>query len=178
MIKAIPNILSVMRIFLSCSLLFIFQNKVGFIIVYVSAGLTDVLDGFIARKYKMESKLGAKLDSIADLIFYSILLAIFFIWYQPILLEYKWLILAILLIRVWSIIFGIIKYRNAIFIHTIANKAAGLMLFCIPIYLKLSPSLVFILIALIISIISALEESMIIMLFKNVEPNRKSIFFS
>lgn len=177
MIKTIPNTLTVMRIFLSFSLPLIFQYRFGFIIVYICAGLTDILDGFIARKYKMESKLGAKLDSLADLVFYCILLIIFFIWYRPILLEYKWPILAILLVRVWSIIFGLIKYKKAIFIHTLANKSAGLLLFCVPIYLKLTSSPFFILTALIVSIVSALEESMIIMFSKNIDANRKSIFF-
>ena len=40
-----------------------------FWILYLCSGLTDILDGFLAGKLHQESALGAKLDSIADLVF-------------------------------------------------------------------------------------------------------------
>ena len=36
-----------------------------FLTIYVLTGISDVLDGAIARKYTTTSELGAKLDSIA-----------------------------------------------------------------------------------------------------------------
>ena len=45
-----------------------------FFAVYTITGLTDVLDGWLARKTGTESDFGAKLDSIADLLFYTIML--------------------------------------------------------------------------------------------------------
>lgn len=41
----------------------------GFYGVYIAAGFSDMIDGTIARKTGTESAFGAKLDSIADLIF-------------------------------------------------------------------------------------------------------------
>ena len=35
-------------------------------VLFAIASLTDWLDGYIARKYKMETKLGAVLDPLAD----------------------------------------------------------------------------------------------------------------
>jgi len=45
-----------------------------FLILYVICGLSDVLDGIIARKTNTTSNFGAKLDTIADFIFVTILL--------------------------------------------------------------------------------------------------------
>ena len=42
--------------------------------IYTFAGLTDVLDGWLARKTGRASEFGARLDSVADLLFYSVLL--------------------------------------------------------------------------------------------------------
>ena len=42
--------------------------------IYTITGVTDVLDGAIARKYGTTSEKGAKLDSIADLLFYTLIL--------------------------------------------------------------------------------------------------------
>ena len=37
--------------------------------LYLAAGLTDILDGFLARKMHWETALGAALDGIADFVF-------------------------------------------------------------------------------------------------------------
>lgn len=67
----IPNILTIIRIFLVPVYLFVFytveKNRILYAgTIYILAGLTDVLDGYIARKYNMISKVGAALDPLAD----------------------------------------------------------------------------------------------------------------
>lgn len=73
-ILTIPNILTVCRIVGSIGLLsFIAKNGIQdrALVVGTTAvlGITDVLDGFIARHFHMESKLGGVIDPIADKIF-------------------------------------------------------------------------------------------------------------
>ena len=46
--------------------------------VYAITALTDLLDGFLARKYHWESDLGAKLDGFADITLILSMLAIVF----------------------------------------------------------------------------------------------------
>lgn len=67
MLKNTANILSISRIMLLPALFFTYGNALLFTLIYLACGLSDVLDGYIARKTKSESTLGAKLDSIADL---------------------------------------------------------------------------------------------------------------
>lgn len=63
------NVLTSMRIALSGVLLLLEPLGTAFCCVYVLAGLTDMLDGPIARKTGTDSRVGAVLDSAADLIF-------------------------------------------------------------------------------------------------------------
>ena len=67
--KHIPNILSASRISLCLPLLLADAMTLPFWVLYLIAGLTDMLDGFLARRWRVESKLGAKLDSLADFVF-------------------------------------------------------------------------------------------------------------
>jgi phosphatidylglycerophosphate synthase len=62
MASYVPNMLSVLRIILSVILISYRPVSIVFIVVYIAIGITDVLDGIIARKFGYESDLGAKLD--------------------------------------------------------------------------------------------------------------------
>ncbi len=67
----LPNIISIFRILLIpviIAFLFIdFNNHYYFALgLYLIGMLSDLLDGYIARKYKLESKLGRFLDPLAD----------------------------------------------------------------------------------------------------------------
>ena len=67
--KYLPNIITIIRIPLSIAMLLVTPFSMFFWIFYLSCGLTDIIDGFLARKLHQESKFGAKLDSISDFIF-------------------------------------------------------------------------------------------------------------
>lgn len=65
----IPNILSFFRILLIPLIVWLYyvQKQYGLTIaVLVLSGLTDIVDGFIARKFNMISDVGKILDPIAD----------------------------------------------------------------------------------------------------------------
>ena len=98
---------------------------------YIYCGLSDILDGFLARKYKITSEFGAKIDSIADMIFvFGSILKIIPVIEIPIAI-YIWITI-IILIKVFNIILGYIQYKKLTLLHTIANKITGFVLFIIP----------------------------------------------
>ena len=68
MLKHIPNILTILRfIFIPIILYFIFTgNYILGIIFFTISGITDVLDGFIARKFNLVSNFGKLMDPLAD----------------------------------------------------------------------------------------------------------------
>jgi len=66
------NILTLLRIPLAIVFLLFLDNIPALLIILIIAGITDILDGWIARKYKRAGKLGAILDPICDKFFYVI----------------------------------------------------------------------------------------------------------
>ena len=66
--SALANALTISRIILSVALLALPALSPIFLAVYALAGTTDMLDGLLARRAGTVSELGAKLDSIADLV--------------------------------------------------------------------------------------------------------------
>ena len=67
--KQIPDLLSMSRIVLCLPLLLVDAMTLSFWVLYLIAGLTDILDGYLARRWCVESKFGARLDSLADFVF-------------------------------------------------------------------------------------------------------------
>ena len=67
--KHLPNVISILRIAGSFSLLFCDVRGWPFWTLYVLCGLSDISDGWLARKLHAESKTGAALDSVSDLLF-------------------------------------------------------------------------------------------------------------
>ena len=130
------NIITVIRILCSITLLFVSPFSKSFYALYITAGLSDMLDGPVARKTGTTSTFGSKLDSIADIIFVTASL----IKLLPILNIEKWLyvwISLIAVIKVINIVSGLIMYKRIIFLHTILNKITGLLAFILPLTLPI-----------------------------------------
>lgn len=129
------NFITIIRIICSIVLLFVPNFSICFYTIYITAGISDMLDGFVARKTKTISELGAKLDSIADVIFVVVCL----IKILPCLQIQCWLwiwILAISSIKLANIISGIILQKKIIMPHTVANKIIGFNLFMMPLFMR------------------------------------------
>ena len=64
----IINGLTIFRLFLGLPIIFLLINGINdiFILLIILGGLSDFLDGYFARKYKIQSVFGAKLDPLAD----------------------------------------------------------------------------------------------------------------
>lgn len=75
----IPNMLTIIRIILVPIFVgtFFLISKWVALVVFIIAGITDALDGFIARKYNMQTELGAVLDPFADKLMLMSVLTVF-----------------------------------------------------------------------------------------------------
>lgn len=135
--KHLPNIITSARIIGAICLLFtdvsVDMNN-PFWIIYLLCGITDMIDGYLARKLHVESKQGAILDSIADLCFVVCCAWKLF----PILILDKWMwiwIVIIALIKIINQISALVVHDKFVFPHTNANKFTGLSLFVsVPMY--------------------------------------------
>ncbi|WP_090201763.1 CDP-diacylglycerol--glycerol-3-phosphate 3-phosphatidyltransferase [Yoonia tamlensis] len=78
----LPNILTILRLAAApgVAIMFLYFNRPWAdwfaLVLFVSAALTDFLDGYLARLWKQESKLGAMLDPIADKVMVIIALVV------------------------------------------------------------------------------------------------------
>ena len=130
-IATVANVVTCIRIICGVILLFCRPFSQRFYLVYMIGGLSDILDGFIARRLKTESELGARLDTIADIVFaIAVLVKVLNGVYVPL-----WLIIWIICIAVIkcvNIISGIVISGHFVTEHTLLNKACGVLLFAVP----------------------------------------------
>ena len=173
--KYLPNTLSIVRIFLAFGLLFINSKSLGFIVVYLLCGLSDVADGYIARKFGFESFLGAKIDFLADFILVGVILFIFIPIINPPIGIISWMIV-IALIKFLAVSINYIKYGRLVIIHTYGNKIMGVYIFILPILILFSQNLLFLGIGCGLGTLVAVEELLIGIVSKKLELNKKSIF--
>lgn len=127
------NLITSCRILLSL-LLFFPALSPGFYGLYLAAGLSDMLDGFVARRTNSASPLGAKLDSMADVVFLSVCL----IRLLPVLALPVWLwvwVGLIALLRLVNVVSGFVRRKKLVLLHTSANKLTGALLFLLPLSL-------------------------------------------
>lgn len=173
--RNIPNLITITRILGTTALVFIKPFSKLFFIIYFICGISDVLDGMIARKMNLVSKKGQILDSIADFFLVIVLLFIFVPNFKFSLLDIYWVVI-IAVIRLTSLGVGFIRYKQLTFLHTYANKLTGLALFCFPfMYVILGLYTTTILVCFIASI-SAIEELIINTISKKLCRDIKSIF--
>ena len=129
--KHIPNIITFSRILGSILLLFFPVFSLGFYITYVFCGLTDMIDGTIARKIGSAGNFGATLDTIADLIFMlSAFAKIFPRLFIPAYILIWTSVIAI--IKTSTFIFSFVRRKNPHFLHSTMNKIVGAVLFIFP----------------------------------------------
>ena len=127
----IANIITVSRILFSLCLFAISPSSPPFAVLYLLCGITDVLDGFLARKLHTQSKAGEKLDSIADLFF----AAVYAVKVLPGLYLPVWVLIwtaIIALIKFFGILKGIKQKQGLYIAHSFLNKLTGFLIFVLP----------------------------------------------
>lgn len=173
--KAIPNYISLSRIIFSLILIYIKPLSVAFYAIYIICGFSDIMDGFIARKTGTASRLGAKLDSMADMIMVSVLLVVLYPIVNPATEIVIWII-SIAIIRLASMVVAMKKYKTFASIHTYGNKITGIVLFIFPICIPYINTTLLIYIICVLASISATEELIIQLTSSQLQLNKKSIF--
>lgn len=133
--RLIANIMTVGRMVIALLLFLTETFSIPFYVLYILCGQTDMADGFVARKTHTESQLGAKLDSIADIVF----VVVSSIKILPMVHFKTWIwiwIAVIALIRLINMVVGYICQNRVVMLHTAANKITGLLLFILPIAMR------------------------------------------
>ena len=129
------NIITFVRILCSIAILFCPVFSVAFYSLYITAGLTDMIDGWVARKTNTVSESGAKLDTVADFVFVVVCL----VKLLPTMDFPSWLYVwigIISFIKIINIVSGYVIQKQFVTIHSLMNKVTGLLLFILPLTLS------------------------------------------
>ena len=133
MLVSPANVLTSMRISLSGVLLLLKPLSAAFYCVYALAGLTDMLDGAVARKTGTESRAGEMLDSAGDLVFAAAALVCLLPIYKEEIPFWLWAAVAfVIYLKVKNAIAGCFMQGKIVTMHTALNKLTALALFALP----------------------------------------------
>lgn len=157
LMKHLPNAISALRFLGAVCLLFFGVESCAFWFIYCVCGISDMVDGYLARKIGCESKTGALLDSLADLVF--VVCCCFKL--IPALAFPKWLWVwggVIVATKIINQISALVMFKKCVFPHTIANKVTGVLLFVgVPLTLFLESIVPMVIIA-VVATFAAVQE--------------------
>ncbi len=128
--KQIPNALSALRIAAIPVLLGLawFGHATVFLWLLAAAFITDIADGYIARRFHFTSELGAKLDSWADLLLYMALpFATWWLWPEIVLHELPF-VAAGVSCYIGPIMLGWLRYGRLTSYHTWVAKLTAILM--------------------------------------------------
>lgn len=140
---------------------------------------TDLIDGPLARKYKVTSKAGAYMDSIGDDLTILAGIAGTFIFKPEFLYREKFIILVLLALFVLQIIAALYRYGKISSFHTLLAKVAAILQGSFLILLFFLPEPVYPLFyaASLITLLDLVEEIILVILLEKWEANVKGIFW-
>ena len=125
------NVITDIRIACGLSLFFCAPFSKWFYLIYLLGGVSDVLDGYVARRTGAETEFGAKLDTAADVVFFAaVLIAMMKAVRFPLWLT-VWII-GIAVIKCVNVISGFVLCKRFVAAHTAANRLCGILFFIIP----------------------------------------------
>lgn len=145
------------RIVLSLPLLFIPLTSAWFYAIYLICGLSDMIDGTVARRTNSASEFGARLDTVSDLVFMTVAL----IRFLPHLHIPVWLwiwIGVIAMMKVGNAALGFVRTKKLVSPHTVLNKVTGLLLFLLPVTISFVDLTYTLPIVCIVATIAAIHE--------------------
>lgn len=178
-VKCIPNMITMVRVFLAPFIFLAPVLSIPFFVIYSICGVSDALDGFTARALHCASEKGSLLDSIADIIFYFILTIRLIPYLYARVASFIWYMLAVvILIRLCAYFTAFIKYKRFASLHTYGNKLTGAAVFSMPFALLVFDEFTVCFAVLTVASISSVEELVVYIKSKTYPQSFKSVFFN
>jgi len=176
----VPNALSLYRLLAFPVILvtIITKSELFFIVLIVISLLTDFLDGLIARLFHMQTEIGAKLDSAADIGTFISAFCGIIVFKWEIIKEHFWILLLFFSLNIFADFLSLIKFRVLTGLHLYSFKITG--------YIQGSFFIVFFLwkffkcyyyVAMIWGILACIEEIIILLYLKESRTNVKGLYW-
>ena len=177
----IINGITVYRIVAAPFLIFlIFTGKVDlFKWLLAVSFFTDLIDGYLARRYKVISVLGSRLDSVADDLTIVAAIVGLFVLKPEFIREEMLVIIGLFALYAFQNISSLIKYHKTSSFHTYFAKGAAILqgLFLILIFLLPAPGYILFYSAAIATAVDLIEEIILVFVLPKWETDVKGLFW-
>ena len=140
---------------------------------------TDMIDGFLARKYKVASIMGTKLDSIGDDLTVLVGIIALFVMKGSFIRQEKIIFIILLVLFLIQTSYAFIRYRKMTNFHTYLAKAAALLqgVFLLVTFFTDEPNIILFYAAAFITTLELIEEIILVRLLPEWETNIKGIYW-
>ena len=141
---------------------------------------TDLIDGYLARTFKVTSLLGTKLDSIGDDLTVLVGLIALFVLKFEFIKQYMIILIILLVLFLMQTIYAFIRYKKMTNFHTYLAKTAALLqgVFLILVFFTEEPNLILFYAATIVTMLELIEEIILVSLLPQWKANVKGIYWA
>lgn len=172
----LPNCITGIRLVGAVALFFVPPLALPFYIIYTLCGVSDAIDGMVARATGCSTDFGARLDSIADLTFYTAMLVRLLPKLQEVFPGWLWYHVVLLItLRLAGYLVAALRYKKFASLHTYMNKATGASMFAVPYFLPTPYGAAYCIGVGVVALIAVLEELTMHLTSKAYTPGRKTI---
>src|SRR3989338_9488670 len=133
--RKLANQITLLRILLLPFMYYLayYSNKQAFTLLFIIAGITDPIDGYVARRFKQASKFGVKLDSFADYLIYLSLVPWLYFLEKDFFADKVWWIVILISLFLLLQAVNLLRHREFIAMHTSLGKVTAVMLYIVVI---------------------------------------------
>ncbi len=132
--KQIPNIMTSAR--LCAALILLWECEYArqlasqhFVLLVVLAGISDMLDGYVARRFNWCTEFGARLDSLSDFVLYGAVARFFWVFSRPSLMQCGVLLAIGSTIQVGHWLLALARMRQFPAYHTTFSRVSAYLMF-------------------------------------------------
>jgi CDP-diacylglycerol--glycerol-3-phosphate 3-phosphatidyltransferase len=155
----IPDIFTFFRMICAVVLPFLTPLSPAFLIIYAVSGASDMADGYLARKLGQSSAWGAKLDSAADLLLYTIALSLLIPIMRAILPGWFWWLVGVaLILRLACYFLSAVKFHRFASEHSLLNKLTSILIFPAPFFMRMDFFVWYAILVCLVSCCAAIQE--------------------
>ncbi|MFZ1452755.1 MAG: CDP-alcohol phosphatidyltransferase family protein [Ferruginibacter sp.] len=140
---------------------------------------TDLIDGFLARKFKVTSVLGTRLDSIGDDLTVLVAMIGLFVLKTGFVIQHKLILILLLVLFMVQVGYAFIRYRKMTGFHTWLAKTAAFLqgIFLLLVFFTHEPSVLLFYVAAIITMLQLIEEIILVHLLPQWQMNVKGLYW-
>jgi phosphatidylglycerophosphate synthase len=140
---------------------------------------TDFIDGFLARKFKVTSVFGTRLDSIGDDLTILVAMLALFVMKPGFIYSQKIIFLSIGILFIVQTAFAFFRYGKITSFHTYLAKLAAILqgVFLLLVFFTGKPLMILFYAAAIVTILELIEETILVHLLRVWKPNVKGLYW-